>query len=113
MMDMEKLFEFLLAIMEANKEDLLAKIDGRLEKMDNSHMEMVSAFKPEIEEETMACQETTEARLEEEKPTSVDRKPEAAEEEVPVEDAIVKPVKGRKKRYRGKKLQSDAMSQRN
>jgi hypothetical protein len=55
MMDMEKLCERLLAIMEANKEDLLAKVDARLEKMDNSHMEMVSAFKPEIEEETMAC----------------------------------------------------------
>jgi hypothetical protein len=53
--------------------------------------------------ETIACQEM-EARLDEEKPTSVNRKPEAAEEEeVPVEDAVVKPVKGRKKRYGGKK----------
>jgi hypothetical protein len=41
---------------------------------------------------------------EEEEPTSVDRKPEAAERrEVPVEDAVVKPVKGRKKWHRGKK----------
>jgi hypothetical protein len=47
--------------------------------MGTSHMGMVSTFKPEIEEETMACRETTEARLEEEKPTSVDMKPEAAE----------------------------------
>jgi hypothetical protein len=53
--------------------------------------------------ETMACQEMEEY-LDEQKPTSVDRKPEAAEEEeVPVEDAVVKPVKGRKKRHRGKK----------
>jgi hypothetical protein len=37
-------------------------------------------------------------------PTSVDRIPEVAEQgEVPVEDAVVKPVKGRKKRHSGKK----------
>lgn len=42
--------------------------------------------------ETMACQEM-EARLEEEEPTSVDMKPEAAQqEEVPIEDATVIPV---------------------
>jgi hypothetical protein len=35
--------------------------------------------------------------------TPVDRKPEAAKEEVPKEDAVVKPVKGRKRRHRGKK----------
>jgi hypothetical protein len=53
--------------------------------------------------ETMACQEMEE-RLEEEDPTSVDRKPEVAQQrEVPVEDAVVKPVNGRKKRRRGKK----------
>jgi hypothetical protein len=53
--------------------------------------------------ETMACQEI-EARQEEEEPTSVDRKPEVAQQrEVPVEDAVLKPVKGRKKRHKGKK----------
>jgi hypothetical protein len=52
--------------------------------------------------ETMACQEMEE-RLEEEKPTSVDRKPEVAQErEVTVEAAVVKPVNGRKKRQRSK-----------
>jgi hypothetical protein len=52
--------------------------------------------------ETMACQEM-ENRLEDE-PTSVDRKPEVAQQrEVTVEDAIVKLVNGRKKRHRGKK----------
>jgi hypothetical protein len=45
-----------------------------------------------------------EAHPEEEKPTSMDRKPEAAEEEeVPNEDAEVKLVKGWKKLHRGKK----------
>jgi hypothetical protein len=51
--------------------------------------------------EAMACQEMEE-RLEEE-PTSVDRKPEVAQREVPNEDAAVKPVNGRKRRHRGKK----------
>jgi hypothetical protein len=53
--------------------------------------------------ETMACQEMEE-RLEEEEPTSVDRKPEVAQQrEVPVDDAVVKPVNGRKKRHKCKK----------
>jgi hypothetical protein len=54
-------------------------------------------------QETMACREMKE-RLEEEEPTSVETKPEVAHQrEVPVEDAVVKPVNGRKKRHRGKK----------
>jgi hypothetical protein len=50
----------------------------------------------------MAFRETTEVRLEK-VPTSVDRKPEAAQQEVPVENAVVKPNDGRKKRHKGKK----------
>jgi hypothetical protein len=54
--------------------------------------------------ETMACQEM-EAHLEEE-PTSVDMKPEVAqEEEVPTEDATVMPVREpKKKRHKDQKL---------
>jgi hypothetical protein len=48
---------------------------------------------PNEEEETRACQEM-EAHLEEEEPTSVDMKPEAAEQrEVPIRDATVMPVR--------------------
>jgi hypothetical protein len=73
------------------------------ENMGTSHKEMVAVIEPRRNMETIACQEM-EAHPEEEKPTSMDRKPEAAEEEeVPVEDAVVKPVNGRKKRHRGKK----------
>jgi hypothetical protein len=56
----------------------------------------------------MACQEM-EARPEEEKPTSADRKPEAAEEyKVPVEDAEVIPVgEPKKKRRRDRKLAAE------
>jgi hypothetical protein len=58
-----------------------AKTDAVLPAMqvtETSHKETAAAFEPETEEvETMACQEM-EARQEEEKPTSADRKPEAA-----------------------------------
>jgi hypothetical protein len=67
------------------------------EKMGTSHMEMVSAFKPEIEEETMACREMMDARLEEEQPASLDMKPEAAEREVPIEMPVGEPKKKRRR----------------
>jgi hypothetical protein len=43
-------------------------------------------------EQMMACQEKTEARLEEEKPASIELKPEVPDEEVLLEDAILMPV---------------------
>jgi hypothetical protein len=53
--------------------------------------------------ERMACQER-EAHLEEKELTSVETKPKVTEQrEVPVENAILKMVKGRKKQHRGKK----------
>ncbi|PNF29179.1 hypothetical protein B7P43_G11858 [Cryptotermes secundus] len=62
---------------------------ARLEKTDTSHEEMVAETKLERDLETMACREMTEACLEEEELTSVDKKPEAAEREVPIKDAEV------------------------
>jgi hypothetical protein len=61
--------------------------------MVTSHKEMVAVIEPGRNMEIIACQEM-EAHPEEEKPASVDRKPEAAEqqEEVPVKDATVMPV---------------------
>jgi hypothetical protein len=54
-----------------------------------SHGEVEVDLKQETDMKTMACQEM-EARLEEEELTSVDRKPEVAEQrEVPIEDATV------------------------
>jgi hypothetical protein len=152
--EMENLCERLLAIMETNKEDLLARLradqkawleeirsvlfeTSNTSKETMAYRESMEArpeeekpasvdTKPaaaqaeevpiampvrEPEEETMsitlkktmACQEMEE-RLEEGEPTSVDRKPEVAQQqEVPNKDAIMKPVKGRKKRYRGRK----------
>jgi hypothetical protein len=62
----------------------------------------------------LACRETTEERLEEEKkPTSPDRKPEAAQKaEVPAENATVMPVgEPKKKRHRDRKLAAERRRQ--
>jgi hypothetical protein len=71
-----------------------ARTKAMRENMGTSHKEMVTKTKPERDVETMVCQETTEAHLEEEEtmacqemeahleeeePTSVDMKPEVAE----------------------------------
>jgi hypothetical protein len=63
--------------------------------------------------ETLACRETTEERLEEKKPTSPDRKPEAAQKaEVPAENATVMPVEEpKKKRCRDRKLAAERRHQ--
>jgi hypothetical protein len=78
-----------------------AKTDAVLlamQMMETSHRDIVAEVKPEMNINTMACQEMEE-RLEEEQPTSLDRKPEAAEQrEVPVKDAKVMPVGEPKKK---------------
>jgi hypothetical protein len=74
---------------------------------ETSRKEPAAAFEPETEVNTMACQQM-EAHHEEEKPVSVDMKPEAAQqEEVPLEDAEVMLVgEPKKKRCRDRKLAS-------
>jgi hypothetical protein len=58
----------------------------------------------ENRKETMACQEKTEARLEEDKPASVDRTPEVTQEqEVSREDAVDMPVGEPRKRRRDRR----------
>jgi hypothetical protein len=52
----------------------------------------------------MACQETMETCLECKEPASVDMKPEVADEEVPLEDAVVTPVGEPRKRRRDRHL---------
>jgi hypothetical protein len=72
------------------------------------NMETAAAFEPQTEVNTMACQ-GMEALPEEEKPTSADRKPEAAEEyEVPAENAEVIPVgEPKKERRKDRKLAAE------
>jgi hypothetical protein len=54
-----------MEVTQAETEAIKARTAAMREIIGASHMEMVSAPKPEIDEETMACRETTEARLEE------------------------------------------------
>ncbi|PNF33112.1 hypothetical protein B7P43_G15637 [Cryptotermes secundus] len=92
---------------EARMEAIKARMKAMQENRGTSHKKMAADTKPKRDMETIACQECQEmeAHLEEEKLTSVDGKPETAEEEeeIPVDDAVVKPVKGWKKRHKGKK----------
>jgi hypothetical protein len=82
---------------------MLAIIEAR---MDANHEKMM-AFMANVKysrEETMACQETMEARLGKEEPASEDLTPEVAhEQEVPKEDTVILPVgeprKMRRDRY--------------
>jgi hypothetical protein len=70
------------------------------ENMGTSHKKMVAVIEPGRNMETIACHEM-EAHPEEEKPASVDMKPEAAEQrQVPVDDAEVMPVGEPKKKRR-------------
>jgi hypothetical protein len=111
--DRKATHEDLMAKMEADRAQMeefmktlqayQAKTDAvplAIQETETSHKKTAAAIEPENEVETMACQ-GMEARPEEEKPTSADRKPEAAEEyEVPAENATVKPVgEPKKKRH--------------
>jgi hypothetical protein len=49
------------------------------ESMDTSHKELVTEIETEGDVKTMAYRETTETRLEEKEPTSVNRKPGVAQ----------------------------------
>jgi hypothetical protein len=126
-MDMEKLFERLVAKIDANQAKAEAdrkadKEEGKAAqvKADADRVQMqekMEAHRRELKEimekimnanhnEKLACRETTEERLEEKKPTSPDRKPEAAQKaEVPAANATVMPVgEPKKKRRRDGKL---------
>jgi hypothetical protein len=97
---------------QARLEEIAAltdKIWAAMQQMRNvSRKETAAVIKPKTEVKTMACQEM-EARQEERKPTSPDRKPEAAEEyEVPAENATVMPVgEPKKKSRRDRKLAAE------
>jgi hypothetical protein len=78
-MEAEQIMEMLASI-NANMETLMARMDA-------SHKKMTAWLSDtnDNREETMACQETMETRLEEKKPASMEKKPE-------VEDAARMPV---------------------
>jgi hypothetical protein len=104
--------EDMSADMKARLEEIAALTDkiwaARQEMRNVSHKEAAAVIEPETEVNMMACQ-GMEAHQEEEKPASLDTKPEAAQqEEVPVEDAEVIPVgEPKKKRRRDRKLAAE------
>jgi hypothetical protein len=65
-------------------------------------MDACVASRRDDQKETMSFQETMEAHLECEEQTSVTMESEEKHQEAPKEDAVVKPVKGQKKRHRGR-----------
>jgi hypothetical protein len=116
--DRKKDMEKMEAKRRKDKEDLMEKLDIyqaktdavllAMQVMESSHKGIVAETKPETGIKTMACQEMG-AHPEEEEPTSVDMKPEAAEQsEVPVQDATVMPVgEPKKKRRRDQRLAAE------
>jgi hypothetical protein len=113
--------EDLMAKMEADRAQMAefmktlqayqAKTDAVLPAIqvtETSRKETATVIEPETEVKTMASQ-GMEAHQEEEKPASLDMKPEAAQqEEVPVEDAEVIPVgEPKEKRRRNQKLAAE------
>jgi hypothetical protein len=102
------------AEMEAERKadkEMLAEIKAERKANHEEMMAMIKAWRQtgtkDNGEETMACEEKTEVRLEEEEePTSVEMKPEVADDqEVPVEDAEVRSVgEPRKRRRDGRNL---------
>jgi hypothetical protein len=107
------------AKMEASHKELLAKMEADRK----ADQEKAEAHRREIKEmmkimnsnhnETLACRETMEEHLEEKKPTSPYRKPEAAQKtEVPAENAREMPVEEpKKKRHRDRKLAAERRRQ--
>jgi hypothetical protein len=104
--DMEEVLKLLKSVQDemkkkikANKTmlaEMIARMDARREDME--------ASRNSWRKETMSYQETTEARLEEDKPASVDTTPEVVhEQEVPRENAIEMPVGEPRKRRRDRR----------
>jgi hypothetical protein len=85
-----------------------AETKARREMRNASRKEAAAVIEPETKVKTMACHQM-EAHQEEKKPTSPDRKPEAAQKtEVPAENATVMPVgEPKKKRRRDRKLAAE------
>jgi hypothetical protein len=96
--------EEMLAKMDANQETTV-RMDAKIGSMKAKLISTIKNFKFDGEE-TTACQETIEARLErKEEPASEEMKPEVAHQEVPREDAEEMPVgESRKRRRDGRNL---------
>jgi hypothetical protein len=91
-MEMQQMIECLLA----GQEQMMAEMRAWREEM-ATEMKVMQGKRMEVNmnvyrKETMACQETTEACVEYEEPTSVEMESESEHWEVPKEEAAVKQV---------------------
>ncbi|XP_023713483.1 putative uncharacterized protein DDB_G0292636 [Cryptotermes secundus] len=117
-MELQQMIELLLKEIRASQEkedaDRKAEKEEREANMKAWREEMTTMrdkWVNDNHDETLTCQEM-EARQIERKPTSLDRKPEAAQkEEVPAEDATITPVGEQRKRRRDRKLTTERRSQ--
>jgi uncharacterized membrane-anchored protein YhcB (DUF1043 family) len=89
---MESQIGFLISRMEVDRKT-------KREEM-KAAMQSIQSELEDTRKETMACQGKTEARLECEKPISVDMEPEVEHQEVPKQGATVMPVGGPRERCR-------------
>jgi gas vesicle protein len=83
---------------EEMKEELKDRVGSLASQMDTNLKEMTAEMRA-CQKETTACQETTEACVESKEPTPVEIGSVAVQEEVPMEEATVKTVRGLKKQY--------------
>jgi hypothetical protein len=88
----------LISRIDANQAEMRSTVSALVERIGSLLAGMKDSKK------AMAYQETTEACLECKEPSPEEIESEVERREVPMEDAIVKPVRGRKKRQRGRQL---------
>jgi hypothetical protein len=104
---MERQIGSLVSRMEADRK---TNRDELREEIKSGQAEMKSIVNAWIQDmkdgrkKAVVCQETTEARLECEEPTSVDMESESEQREFPKKNAMVKPVVGRRKWRRDRNL---------
>jgi hypothetical protein len=100
---MEQIMERIMAIFRADFEKMKDDREGRTTEEKTYREKLMTLFGANkgTREETMAGLEKTEARLQVEEPASEDMTPEVAhEQEVPLEDAVVMPVREPRNRRR-------------
>jgi hypothetical protein len=120
-MEMEQMITRLLAEMKADREEMTARLEAKIEanqakmdanlrkmkaKMNRQHVRMEAAIHSMTawRKETTARQETTEACLVITEPNSLEIVSDVEHEEVPNEEATVKPVRALKKQHRGRHI---------
>jgi hypothetical protein len=105
---MERQIGSLASRMDTNHEKRMAEIHAETEairaRTKAMHEKRMEANFNICQKETIACQETTEANREKKEPSLKEIQSIVERRKVPVVDAVVKPVRGQKRRQRGQHL---------